>query len=303
MHVVHTAADLAALPPAAAADGGPGRRAVVMTMGALHEGHLALVRAAREATEQVVVTIFVNPLQFNDKSDLERYPRTLEADAALLEPLGVDAVFAPSVDEVYPGGSPVVTVSAGAINNVFEGVHRPGHFDGVLTVVLKLMHLTQPDLAFFGQKDAQQVIAIRTMVRDLNVPLAVEVVPTVREDDGLALSSRNVFLSEGERRQALALHRALEAAVERAAARGDADEVVGAARSVLASAALEAKRSPRDHSAFVVGYVGAMDPTTAQPVPSDYRGDVVIAVAVRVGETRLIDNVVTRIGGPEEESQ
>ena len=158
MRVVHSATELP--PPAAGRS-----RAVVMTMGALHDGHLALVRAARAAADEVVVTVFVNPLQFNDPADLERYPRTLDADVALLEPEDVDFVFAPAADNVYPAGRPVVTVSAGAINSVFEGAHRPGHFDGVLTVVLKLINLTRPDVAFFGQKDAQQVIAIRTMCR------------------------------------------------------------------------------------------------------------------------------------------
>jgi pantoate--beta-alanine ligase len=263
------------------------RRAVVMTMGALHEGHLALVRAAREAADEVVVTIFVNPLQFNEAADLERYPRTLEADAALLAPEGVDWVYAPDAHDVYPGGRPIVTVSAGAINNVFEGAHRPGHFDGVLTVVLKLMHLTRPDVAFFGQKDAQQVIAIRSMCRDLNVPVEIAVVPTVRDADGLALSSRNVFLTPAQRIDALALSRALRAAQETAADGASVPRAVAVGRAVI------------DEIAGVIpDYFAALDPTSAQPVPDDYRGEVVIAVAARVGDTRLIDNIVTTVGGP-----
>ncbi|WP_084039232.1 pantoate--beta-alanine ligase [Demequina sp. NBRC 110053] len=285
MILASTAAELPARP-------GQGRRAIVMTMGALHEGHLALVRRARELAEQVVVTVFVNPLQFNDPADLERYPRTLDADLALLEPLGVDVVFAPAVEEMYPGGEPVVTVSAGQIGHVLEGAHRPGHFDGMLTVVLKLLQLTQPDVALFGAKDAQQVIAVRTMVRDLSVPVEIVAVDTVREADGLALSSRNVHLSEQERREALALSRALLAASD-AARNGDpARTVVETGRAVLEEAA--------SASALIeVDYLEAMDPQSAQPVPDDYRGEAVIAVAAKVGATRLIDNVTVTIGEEE----
>jgi len=265
-----------------------GRRAVVMTMGALHEGHLALVRRARELADQVIVTIFVNPLQFNEAADLERYPRTLDADCALLEPLGVDAVFAPSVDEMYPGGNPTVTVSAGPIGDILEGAHRPGHFDGVLTVVLKLLHLTAPDVALFGAKDAQQVIAVRAMVRDLAVPVAIEAVDTVRDPDGLALSSRNVHLSERERAEALILSRALRAA-DQAARNGDAaPDVLATGRAVLA------QRPPA--SAVRVDYLEVIDPRSATTVAEDYRGEAVVAVAARVGATRLIDNVTVTIG-------
>lgn len=279
MKLVHTAAELAALPRA-------GRRAVVMTMGALHEGHMALVAAAREIADEVVVTIFVNPLQFTEAADLERYPRTLDADCALLEPAGADVVYAPDVADVYPGGSPTVTVSAGAIGHVFEGEFRPGHFDGVLTVVLKLMNLTQPDVALYGQKDAQQLIAIRTMVRDLNVPVEVVPVPTVREPDGLAMSSRNRFLSGAERAEGLGLSRALGAAVEVAEAGGTVDDAEGAGLAVLAA-----------YPGLAVEYLAVLDPATAHRVPSDYRGDVVIAVAARSGATRLIDNMTATITG------
>lgn len=261
------------------------RRAVVMTMGALHDGHLALVRHARQVADQVLVTIFVNPLQFDDSADLDRYPRALDADCALLAAEGVDLVYAPSERDVYPGATPIVTVSAGAINDVFEGAARPGHFDGVLTVVLKLINLTRPDVAVFGAKDAQQVIAVRTMVRDLSVPVEIAVAPTVRDADGLARSSRNVFLSPPQRVHALALSRALRAADAAAGVGADVTAVVQAGQQVLTAV-----------PAVAVEYFAAVDPASAQPVPSDYRGEVVIAVAARVGQTRLIDNVTTSIG-------
>ena len=288
MRIVHTADELA---EAVAPSKGKkrGRRAIVMTMGALHEGHLALVRAAREAADQVVVSIFVNPLQFNDPADLERYPRDIDADAALLEPLGVDVVYAPTVEDVYPGGAPVVTVSAGAMNDVFEGARRPGHFDGVLTVVLKLINLTRPDVAFFGQKDAQQVIAIRAMCRDLNVPVEIAVIPTVRAEDGLALSSRNAFLSTGERADALVLSRALREAEQVLDEGGPLSLALTVARAAFAEV-----------PAVAVDYIDALDPASAGGVPGDYRGQVVIAVAAHVGQTRLIDNVMTSVGSRED---
>ncbi|MFD5100318.1 pantoate--beta-alanine ligase, partial [Streptomyces albidochromogenes] len=196
----------------------PGRTAVVMTMGALHEGHATLIRAARSHVGPegfVVVTVFVNPLQFGAGEDLDRYPRTLDADLALAKRSGANAVFAPSADEVYPGGEPQVRITAGPMGERLEGASRPGHFDGMLTVVAKLLHLTGPDVAFFGQKDAQQLALIRRMARDLNFPVEIVGVPTVREEDGLALSSRNRYLAPGERRTALALSRALFAARDR----------------------------------------------------------------------------------------
>jgi pantoate--beta-alanine ligase len=278
MHVVATAEALADLPRA-------GTRAVVMTMGALHDGHLELVRRASEVADQVVVTIFVNPLQFNDPTDLDRYPRDVARDTSLLEASGVDVLYAPSVEDVYPGGEPIVTVDAGVIGEVFEGAHRPGHFDGVLTVVLKLMNLTRPDVALFGQKDAQQLIAVRTMVRDLNVAVDVMGVPTVRAEDGLALSSRNLHLSETDRANALALYQALQAADAAARSGADIAATLAAGEQVLAGA-----------PGVLLDYFAALDPASASPVESDYRGEVVIAVAARVGTTRLIDNVTTRIG-------
>ena len=199
------------------------RRAVVMTMGALHAGHAALVRAAREAVGadgQVVVTVFVNPLQFGAGEDLDRYPRTLDADLRVAAAEGADVVFAPGLEEVYPGGEPQVRIAAGPMGERFEGASRPGHFDGMLTVVAKLLHLTEPDVALYGRKDAQQLALIRRMVRDLNFPVEIVGVPTVREDDGLALSSRNRYLAPEERRTALALSRALFAARDAVAAGG-----------------------------------------------------------------------------------
>ncbi|NEE14195.1 pantoate--beta-alanine ligase, partial [Streptomyces sp. SID7499] len=198
-----------------------GRRAVVMTMGALHEGHATLIRTARGVAGpdgEVVVTVFVNPLQFGQGEDLDRYPRTLDADLALAERSGADVVFAPAVDEVYPGGEPQVRITAGPMGERLEGSSRPGHFDGMLTVVAKLLHLTRPDVALYGQKDAQQLALIRRMVRDLNFGVEIVGVPTVREEDGLALSSRNRYLSAAERRTALALSGALFAGQDRHAA-------------------------------------------------------------------------------------
>ncbi|RFU86346.1 pantoate--beta-alanine ligase, partial [Streptomyces triticagri] len=209
--LLHTAAELRAL----GRPGPAGSRAVVMTMGALHDGHAGLIRAARELADQVVVTVFVNPLQFGAGEDLDRYPRTLDSDVRVAEQAGADVVFAPDTDEVYPGGEPQVRISAGPMGERLEGAVRPGHFDGMLTVVAKLLHLTDPDVALYGQKDAQQLALIRRMVRDLNFPVQVRAVPTVRDTDGLALSSRNRYLSLGERHTALALSRALFAGRDR----------------------------------------------------------------------------------------
>jgi pantoate--beta-alanine ligase len=253
-----------------------GRRAVVMTMGALHAGHLSLVEHARSIADQVVVTIFVNPLQFGPAEDLDRYPRDLDSDVALLATAGVDVVFAPTVDVAFPDGDPVVTVSAGRFGEVLEGAIRPGHLDGVLTIVLKLLHLTRPDVALFGQKDAQQLMAVRRMVRDLDVPVEVVAVPTVRDADGLALSSRNAFLDVADRRRALGLSRAVRAGVAEAA--HGARAVRDAAAAVLRDAGLD------------VDYLALVDPATVTEMGDDGTGDAVLAVAARVGSTRLIDN-------------
>ncbi|MBN2176444.1 MAG: pantoate--beta-alanine ligase [Demequinaceae bacterium] len=266
-----------------------GRRVVVMTMGALHDGHLALVRRARESGGHVIVTIFVNPLQFTDPTDLQRYPRTLEADCTLLASEAVDVVFAPEVEDMYPDGDPIVTVSAGRIGKVFEGLHRPGHFDGVLTVVLKLFNLTKADVALFGEKDAQQLIAIRTMARDLALPVEIVSVPTVREADGLAMSSRNRFLSREERETALVLSGALMEARRRAESGEKPDAMLAAGYAVLAQA-----------QGLILDYFDVIDPVSAEAVSTDYRGDVVIVVAARVGKTRLIDSMPATIQGDPE---
>ncbi|NLU67956.1 pantoate--beta-alanine ligase [Streptomyces sp. HNM0574] len=280
VRVVRTAADL----PGARAE-----RAVVMTMGALHEGHAALIRAARAHAGpdgQVVVTVFVNPLQFGPSEDLDRYPRTLEADLRVAAEAGADVVLAPSVEEVYPGGEPRVRVAAGPVGERLEGASRPGHFDGMLTVVAKLLHLTAPDVAFYGQKDAQQLALIQGMVRDLNFPVRIVGVPTVRESDGLALSSRNRYLSDAERRSALALHRALSAA--EAATEAGPDAVLRAAREVLDAAA-------RAEPPVRTDYVALVDPDGFADVPGTYEGEAVLALAARVGATRLIDNARLRL--------
>jgi pantoate--beta-alanine ligase len=257
-----------------------------MTMGALHEGHATLIRTARQNAGEdgeVVVTVFVNPLQFGPAEDLDRYPRTLEADLKLAEQAGADIVFAPSVDEVYPGGEPQVRLSAGPMGERFEGASRPGHFDGVLTVVAKLLHLTQPDAAFYGQKDAQQLALIRRMAADLNFPVDIVAVPTVREPDGLALSTRNRYLSPEERQSALALSRALFAGRDTADAGPEA--VLAAARAVLDRA-----------DGLVLDYAGLVDPRDFNDAAPDHTGPAVLAVAARVGTTRLIDNIPLEFG-------
>lgn len=254
--------------------------ALVMTMGALHVGHEALARAAT-TYGTVIASVFVNPLQFGPGEDFERYPRTFASDVALLERAGVAAVFHPSVAELYPS-APLVTVSPGSIGTVLEGAARPGHFAGVLTVVNKVFNLVQPDVALFGHKDAQQLIAIRRMVSDLEMGIQIVGVPTVRAADGLALSSRNAYLSESERRQALVLSRALAAAA--ATGRSRAENVLAAARAVLATEAQ-----------VQVDYLALMDPCTAQPVAAGFQGEAILAVAARVGSTRLIDNTAVQI--------
>ncbi|MFF4217229.1 MULTISPECIES: pantoate--beta-alanine ligase [Streptomyces] len=267
----------------------PGRTAVVMTMGALHEGHATLIRAARERVGRkglVIATVFVNPLQFGAGEDLDRYPRTLDADLKIAEASGADAVFAPSAEEVYPGGEPQVRLTAGPMGERLEGASRPGHFDGMLTVVAKLLHLTRPDLAFFGQKDAQQLALIRRMVRDLNFRTEIVGVPTVRETDGLALSSRNRYLSAAERKTALALSRALAAAEQEKAT---APAALAAARAVLDEAA---RLDPPLH----LDYAALVDPADFTDVPGDFAGEAVLAVAAKVGTTRLIDNVPLTVG-------
>lgn len=270
---------------AAARTAHTGTVALVPTMGALHDGHRALLRAARGRADIVVVSIFVNPLQFGAGEDLDRYPRTFDADLRLCADEGVDLVFAPSIATIYPQ-QPVVTVSAGPLGAVLEGAHRPGHFDGVLTVVLKLFQLVRPDLAFFGAKDAQQLVLIRRMVADLDVPVQIVAVPTVREPDGLALSSRNRYLTPSDRRAALALSAALGAGADRAANGAAASAVHAAAARVLA-------QEPN----LEVDYLAIVDPVTLADLPPDASGPALLAVAARVGSTRLIDNVALLLAG------
>ncbi|WP_030849640.1 pantoate--beta-alanine ligase [Streptomyces griseus] len=328
--LLRTAAELDALARPAGAE-----RAVVMTMGALHEGHASLIRAARAAAGadgQVVVTVFVNPLQFGEAADLDRYPRTLDADLEIAGAAGADAVFAPGVDEVYPGGEPQVRITAGPMGERLEGAARPGHFDGMLTVVAKLLHLTRPDEAFYGQKDAQQLALIRRMVRDLNFGVRITGVPTVRDPDGLALSSRNRFLSAEERRTALALPRALFAARDRLAAQqalheraratapggdraaglnrlgevraaADAQAVAlvrpgGAPAAVRAAARLILDEAAgRGRPPLALDYLALIDPADFTEIPDDREsGEAILAVAARVGDTRLIDNIPLTFG-------
>lgn len=281
MRVVRTRAELA---EALGADVVPRvPRAVVMTMGALHEGHLALVRRAAELAPEVVVTIFVNPLQFGVGEDLKRYPRDLDGDVALLERTGATLVFAPPVTEIYPS-DPVVTVSAGELGEVLEGAHRPGHLDGVLTVVLKLMHLVRPDVAVFGDKDAQQLMAVRRMVADLDVGVQVVGVPIVRDTDGVALSSRNAYLDAEQRATARALSMALAKARQAADAGAVAGDVRRVAVAVLAGT-----------DGLVPDYVALVDPQTAHDVGDGHHGPALLAIAARVGPTRLIDNATVDV--------
>lgn len=287
-HVVHTIADIRASVLRARAEAGARgvgspRVAFVPTMGALHDGHIALVRRAREIADVVVVSIFVNPLQFGDPSDLEKYPRTLDADVAALDGAGADFVFAPSGDDMYPSGPPATRVTGGDVSMRFEGKTRRGHFDGVLTVVSKLFHIVQPDVAVFGQKDAQQVFLVKQMVRDLDMPLTIEVLETVRERDGLAMSSRNRRLDARERTAALALSRALDAAAS-AADRG-IDSSIAAAQSALMG-----------ESGIALDYLAIVDPATFRPVDDGHRGAATVIIAAQVGATRLIDNETVYFG-------
>lgn len=253
-----------------------GTVALVPTLGALHDGHLAHVDRAREIADTVVVSIFVNPTQFGANEDLGKYPRDLDADLDALAGRA-DLVFAPSVEEMYPSGPTATRVVAGDVGAMFEGRSRPGHFDGVLTVVAKLLHIVEPDVATFGQKDAQQLFLVQRMVRDLDIPTRIEVIPTVRDADGLALSSRNRFLDAKERRGALALSRALEAA-ESSADRG-VDAASAAAQAALMGEPL-----------VELDYFAIVDPKTFLPVSDSHRGRATAIVAARLGTTRLIDN-------------
>jgi pantoate--beta-alanine ligase len=260
----------------------PGPRGVVMTMGALHDGHAELMRRARAECASVVATLFVNPLQFGAGEDLDRYPRTFDADLAICRETGVDVLFAPGEPELYPQGRPATAVTAGPLGDVLEGASRPGHFDGVLTVVLKLLHLTTPQIAYFGEKDYQQLTVIRQMVADLDLDVRIAPVPTVRESDGLARSSRNRFLTAEQRVAALALSRALRAG----AAAGPAG-----ATAVLAAAHAEIAGVPGVELDYL-----ELRSADLQPAPS--RGPARLLVAARTGETRLIDNFPVELLDP-----
>jgi pantoate--beta-alanine ligase len=233
------------------------------------------------------VSIFVNPLQFGPNEDFARYPRTLENDLKLCEQAEADIVFAPSAQEIYPGGEPLVRIDPGPMGAVFEGAHRPGHFAGVLTVVNKLINLTAPDHALFGEKDAQQLALIRRMALDLNLPVEILGVPTVRDTDGLALSSRNRFLAPEARGSALTLSRALFAG----AAQSTPDRIRAAARAELEAGAAAG-------SGVELDYLALVDPSDFTEVGADHRGPAVLAVAAKVGATRLIDNLPLHIGAP-----
>jgi pantoate--beta-alanine ligase len=253
---------------------------LVPTMGALHEGHLSLVNAAQESCDAVAVSIFVNPTQFGPKEDFSSYPRVFEQDCQTLEAAGVDVVFAPSVEEMYPPSASTF-VEVEGLSDRLDGASRPGHFRGVATVVSKLFHIFAPDVAFFGQKDAAQVAVLRRMVRDLRFAVRLEVCPTMREFDGLAMSSRNRNLSEGERRQALVLYRALSTVAKRfQGGEVDSDKLLGEAQRIL-----------KEEPAVQVEYCRIVDPETLEEISQVGPGSL-MAVAARVGATRLIDNLL-----------
>jgi pantoate--beta-alanine ligase len=275
--VAETAADLRRL-----RDELPGPVALVPTMGALHEGHRTLVRAARRRAATVVVSVFVNPTQFGPGEDFDRYPRTWDADLAALAEEGADVVFHPGVEEVYPPGAVGVTVDPGPLGSTLEGAVRPGHFAGVLTVVAKLFGLVRPDLAFFGEKDYQQLALIRAMARELALGVEVVGVPTVREDDGLALSSRNRYLAPEQRAAAVTISAALRAGA--AAGPEGADAVLAAARAVLAT-----------EPSLLPDY---LELTDADLGPTPAAGPARLLVAVRAGSTRLLDNLAVQLGEP-----
>lgn len=258
-----------------------GRRlGLVPTMGALHEGHLSLVRAANSCCDVVAVSIFVNPAQFGPNEDLAKYPRSFERDCELLAKGGVDLVFAPSVEEMYPTGA-VTWVTVEELSDKLDGRSRPGHFRGVTTVVSKLFHIVEPDVAFFGQKDAAQVAIIRHMVRDLDIPVEIVACPTVREPDGLAMSSRNAYLNPQQRKQALVLYRSLMRVKKRTEeGEHNAARLIAAARDEFAS-----------EPSVRLDYFEIVNPDRLDPVDDVSKG-ALVAVAARVGTTRLIDNIL-----------
>jgi len=260
---------------------------LVPTMGALHPGHVSLIELARSVGDRVAVSIFVNPLQFGPDEDYARYPRPVSDDLATCERLGVDLAFVPSVADIYPAGRQV-TVNAGPMGAVLEGAARPGHFDGVLTVVLKLMHLIDPHTVIFGQKDAQQLACVKRMVTDLNLGIAVVGAPTVREPDGLARSSRNIFLSRADR----GLAAGLSEAVARARTESTTAGACAAAFAVLDRLAEDPQ--------FQLDYATVVNPATFAEVDDSYRGPAVFVVAARVGGLRLIDNTTLSLSTADE---
>jgi len=257
--------------------------ALTPTLGALHAGHVAHVERAAELADVRIASIFVNPMQFGANEDLDKYPRTMDDDLDLLGQMGVPYVFAPSVEEMYPKGPTSTTISAGQIGTMFEGKTRAGHFDGVLTVVAKLLAITTPQFVTFGQKDAQQLFLVRRMITDLNIPVRVEIIETVRDDDGLALSSRNQFLDASQREAATILSAALKAATS--AADSGLDTVIAAAQGALMG-----------ESRAELDYFSVVDTETFMPVPDGFRGPATAIVAARVGDTRLIDNSSLYVG-------
>ncbi len=259
---------------------------LVPTMGALHAGHVSLIKAAARRCGYVVVSIFVNPTQFGPAEDFDRYPRDLEADRSICEQAGVELIFAPGVSDMYPGPN-LTWVTVERLTDNLCGSSRPGHFRGVTTVCNKLFNIVQPDVAFFGQKDAQQAIVIKRMVADTNLPLEIEVCPTLRDPDGLALSSRNRYLSPEERADALLLHRALTAAgdmIRRGQRRSDS--IIAAMSAVLASS-----------RRVIVEYISVVDTETLSHLPM-IENEALIAVAARIGRTRLIDNIIVDLNRP-----
>lgn len=258
----------------------PGRLGLVMTMGALHDGHLSLVKEAKKYADHVMVTVFVNPTQFAPGEDFDKYPRDLDADLKAVAKVGADLVFAPAAKEMYPGEA-AVTINPGPTATVLEGKTRPTHFAGVLLVVHKMFNLTGADVAVFGQKDAQQLALIRQMVRDLDMPIQIVGAPIVRGEDGLALSSRNAYLSDVEHQQALALSGALKAGKQASNSGASASQIKQAARCVLENAGVK------------IDYVELVEPTIFQSVEA---GEAVLALAAYVGNTRLIDNTILSIG-------
>lgn len=255
----------------------------VPTMGYLHEGHLTLMREAKKRADIVVASIFINPTQFGPNEDLDKYPRNIERDRQMAGEAGVDHLFVPTVDEIYPEGYATYVNVGGGLDGVLCGKNRPGHFRGVATVVAKLLNIVQPDIAFFGEKDWQQLTIIKRMVCDLNIDVEIAQVPTVREKDGLAMSSRNSYLSPQERETALVISRALKQARDMArSGENDAQKIMASLRQMIAEQEL-----------IELDYLEICDPVSLNPV-EDIKGDALVAIAARAGSTRLIDNTIIR---------